>query len=311
MKACAPASVSPLGLLLFCPLFGACGAVNSDPVPVSVATSSAQSGVVFGDVGMMPAGDTTTNTLMTSMPADFTATDRGGWKLGDAIASDATDNTAMSGEARTDGCGSILTGVVRDIQEAHPDFGGDITNLQKGLVADTLGTDGKPVLGPNYKKGFIQSIDSFHQWYNTVPGVNQAFALELYLQPNANKYSFESHSFFPLDGSGFGNEGQNHNFSFTFELHTRFLYKGGEAFQFSGDDDLWVFINGKLAIDLGGVHAASTQNINLDTAAQRLGITPNNEYALDFFQAERHATQSNFQIDTTLQFTNCGITTVR
>lgn len=312
MNAFARASLLRLGPLLLVPSLGACGAVSSDPVPVSVATGAEQSGELFpaGDLAAMGANDTATGPSMATLPADFTATDRGGWKLGDALAAGAADGAAASGEARTDGCGSILTGVVRDIQESHPDFGGDITNLQKGLVADALGADGKPVLGPNYKKGFIQSADSFQEWYNTVPGVNQAFALELYLAPNANKYSFESHAFFPLDGKGFGNERQNHNFSFTFELHTRFYYKGGETFQFSGDDDLWVFINGTLAIDLGGVHAASTQNINLDTAAQRLGLTPNNEYALDFFQAERHATQSNFQIDTTLQFTNCGITTI-
>lgn len=312
MNAFARAFLTPLAPMLLAALLGACGAVGNDPVPVNVATPGAQaSGVVFpGDVAATGLADSGVGPLMTALPADFTATDRGGWKLGAAIATDAAAATAAAGESRTDSCGSILTGVVRDIQESHPDFGGDITNLQKGLVADALGADGTPDLGPNYKKGFIQSADSFRQWYHTVPGVNQAFALELYLEPNANKYSFESHAFFPIDGKGFGNEGQNHNFSFTFELHTRFYYKGGEAFQFSGDDDLWVFINGKLAIDLGGVHAASTQNINLDTAAQRLGITPNNEYALDFFQAERHATQSNFQIDTTLQFTNCGITTI-
>jgi fibro-slime domain-containing protein len=57
------------------------------------------------------------------------------------------------------------------------------------------------------------------------------------------------------------------------------------------------------------VHAATNQSINLDAAAGHLGIVPQNEYALEFFQAERHATQSNFQIDTTLEFTNCGVTT--
>jgi fibro-slime domain-containing protein len=166
------------------------------------------------------------------------------------------------------------------------------------------------VLSSDFRQGFIQSAESFRQWYQSAPNVNQAFALELYLAPNDGKFSFESHDFFPLDGAGFGNEAQNHNFSFTFELHTRFVYEGGEVFQFSGDDDLWVFINGQLAIDLGGVHAAADQRLNLDEAARRLGIETGNEYALDFFQAERHATQSNFQIDTTLQFTNCGGTTV-
>jgi fibro-slime domain-containing protein len=281
------------------------GCGSNDPVRVQVpGGEQGPEGVLFPNLGEESPPPVQSGT---EMPADFTATDRGGWKLGSPLAAEGEAPAAVTDER--EGCGSILTGVLRDLRESHPDFGGDITNLRRGLVQDELGPDGKPVLSANFRQGFIASADSFRQWYQSEPDVNLPYALALYLAPNNGKFSFESHEFFPLDGAGFGNERQNHNFSFTFELHTRFRYQGGEVFQFSGDDDLWVFINGKLAIDLGGVHAAANQNIDLDGAANRLGLARDNEYALDFFQAERHATQSNFQIDTTLEFTNCGVTT--
>jgi fibro-slime domain-containing protein len=68
-----------------------------------------------------------------------------------------------------------------------------------------------------------------------------------------------------------------------------------------------VFINGKLAIDLGGLHSAQSSEIELDDEADRLGIEPGNDYLLELFHAERHTTQSNFRVDTTLEFVDCGI----
>ena len=64
------------------------------------------------------------------------------------------------------------------------------------------------------------------------------------------------------------------NFSFTSELRYPFTYQGGEVFSFSGDDDVWVFVNGILAVDLGGVHQRVTGTITLNaTAAQTYGLT--------------------------------------
>ena len=69
---------------------------------------------------------------------------------------------------------------------------------------------------------------------------------------------------------------------------------------------MFVFINKHLAIDLGGIHSQETQTVDLDAQASALEISTGNIYDLAVFNAERHTTQSNFRIDTTMTFTNCG-----
>jgi fibro-slime domain-containing protein len=93
---------------------------------------------------------------------------------------------------------------------------------------------------------------------------------------------------------------------YTTELHTFFQYNGGEKFSFSGDDDVWVWINGKLAIDMGGLHAAYRQSINLDALQGSHGLAKGGIYSLDMFHAERHTFGSNFKITTTLT-SNCNV----
>jgi fibro-slime domain-containing protein len=87
------------------------------------------------------------------------------------------------------------------------------------------------------------------------------------------------------------------NFSFTSELRYPFTYQGGEVFSFTGDDDVWAFINGTLAVDLGGIHQAITNNITLNAAgAATYGLTAGGMYEIALFQAERHVSQSNYKL---------------
>lgn len=193
-----------------------------------------------------------------------------------------------------------LTGTLRDFQESHPDFEGAIAD-DRGLVELLLGADGKPVYAGGAGTVTTTGAASFDQWFQDVPGVNQSMPFSITLErQNSNVYTYDNQEFFPADGQMFGNEGRDHNFHFTYEIRTEFKYLGGEIFRFTGDDDLFVFINQRLAIDLGGVHGAESDEADLDELAEVLEIEVGNEYTLDFFFAERHTSQSTFRIDTTI-----------
>lgn len=160
----------------------------------------------------------------------------------------------------------------------------------------------------------IESPDSFDQWYRNVEGVNQAIKHTITLEdPDGDgvfRYEASKHngqSFFPIDEALWGNEGHPHNYHFTYEIHTKFTYtdpadRDDMTFSFSGDDDVWVFINDRLVVDIGGVHSEKYDSVNVDDIAEEIGLEPGNTYDFDFFFAERHTTESNFTIETTIQF---------
>jgi fibro-slime domain-containing protein len=68
-----------------------------------------------------------------------------------------------------------------------------------------------------------------------------------------------------------------HNFSFTSEVRYWFSYSTSKQYtlDFTGDDDVWVFVNRKLAVDLGGIHTPVEGQIVLNaTGGGTVTVTP-------------------------------------
>lgn len=266
---------------------------------INVPQGTAGSGT--STAGAAPTGPT-------GFPPGYTHATKGGYLVGDPITSDA----AQPSPTTDSGCGTTILAVIRDFQGDGVNFENPALSNKstddKGIVQPTLGADQKPV----YAQGTTPTATifdpaGFDTFFRNVPGTNEPFVFNVYFEPNGNVSTFSSTAFFPLDGVGFGNDGNDdkrmqHNFHFTTEIHTAFQYQGGETFSFTGDDDVWVFINNQLVIDLGGVHQAEPASVSVDT----LGLTVGQIYPFDMFQTERHTTESNFSADTNLNFVNCG-----
>ncbi len=198
----------------------------------------------------------------------------------------------------------------------------------EGMVADSLDSQKKPVLGKNpyFNLGVAKWFQPWTKGDSSIPNygsppypltnaagatpktikINRDTALKnivindtlafVFIPGSEGIYTFKDTDFFPIDGKGFGNEGRSHNFSFTMELHREFTMKPGLVFQFAADDEAWVFINNKLVADLGGCHSSLSKTVLVES----LGLTKEKKYSFDCFFCERHTDFSSVQITLSL-----------
>lgn len=218
--------------------------------------------------------------------------------------------------------------ILRDFSLDHPDFQREfdpnVDIATPGLVAPELDDTGRPVLSEmasllTSEAREIESAQSFDQWYRNLPGVNRVHrrTLRMDFNPATGFYSFRDLEFFPLNGLGpnpngsdgpdFGFEPNANNFYFTTEVDTSFLYTDPRGrdhrfeLTFTGDDDLWIFINGRLALDLGGTHFSVSGTLDVDDLAEEFGLEPGSVNRLQVFHAERRQQFSAFELQTNFE----------
>ena len=99
-----------------------------------------------------------------------------------------------------------------------------------------------------------------------------------------------------IDGSGKKSQNAYHNYGMSMKVQAKFEYIPGQYFEFLGDDDVWVFIDNRLVVDIGGVHDRRRRAVDLDT----LGLIPDSTYTFHIFYTERYKVEGNFKMRTSI-----------
>lgn len=126
--------------------------------------------------------------------------------------------------------------------------------------------------------------------------------------------------FYPLENLGYEQpglltktsviDGNNRNGDFTLRGESQFVYNKDSNlyFTFTGDDDVYMYINGVLALDLGGAHGRNNKTVNLnDLDPTKYGLKEGQVATFTFFYMERCSDASTFGIETNMELVQRAI----
>lgn len=225
------------------------------------------------------------------------------------------NNTPDDGQFYNDGV-SVITGMVEKslgangvpVRNESFDWAGNCTNathLNRWFLPETTVVNGVIYTNASCKEITLELEDSTGMWLGQMDrdgstGSVQrggAFLLDSmqYLDPLTKQvvspwYDSINSGWSAGDGRRF------HNYGLSMKIQASFVYVPGQTFDFYGDDDVWVFINNQLVVDIGGVHDKRARGVDLDT----LGLVEGETYSFNIFYTERFQVEGNFRMRTSM-----------
>ncbi len=198
--------------------------------------------------------------------------------------------------------------------------------MERGMVGYELNDDYLPVfvagsLTPN------RGLGDTTRWFVAVDGKSASYigALKMEYVADGATFSFAHDEFYPLDDAKFSDgdvvneDGHNHLFTMGFAVPFTVLASGEESFSIEADDDTFVFVDNKLAIDMGGIHDITSGSFVIMENGEVYAASGDEELAftgikLDrgkgsavrIFHADRDADESAFGV----RFTGMNLTIV-